>query len=48
MELSNVQSYANALALDESIFMGRQLKVLPKRTNVPGLTRHAHSGKLAV
>ena len=29
----------NALALDESLFKGRQLKVLSKRTNLPGISQ---------
>ncbi|VEL30305.1 unnamed protein product [Protopolystoma xenopodis] len=27
-----------AMALDDSLFRSRQLKVLPKRTNVPGMS----------
>jgi len=29
----------NAMSLDGSVFRGRNLKVVPKRTNVPGMTR---------
>lgn len=35
----------NALVLNESIFRGRQLKVTPKRTNVPGMTRGRGRGR---
>jgi hypothetical protein len=37
VEFSDKGSVDNALVLDESVFRGRQLKVMPKRTNVPGL-----------
>ena len=36
MEFADVDSVQNALALHESVFKGRQLKVSAKRTNVPG------------
>jgi polyadenylate-binding protein 2 len=30
---------AQALVLNESVFKGRNIKVTPKRTNVPGINR---------
>ena len=35
VEFSDKEDVANALALDESLFKGRQIKVTTKRTNVP-------------
>ncbi|KAH0298255.1 hypothetical protein KCU84_g16577, partial [Aureobasidium melanogenum] len=32
---------ANAIVLNESVFRGRNLKVVPKRTNLPGMARGA-------
>ena len=37
IEFLEVDAVQNALLLDGSELRGRQLKVLPKRTNVPGL-----------
>ncbi len=37
IEFLEADAVANALLLDSSELHGRQLKVLPKRTNVPGL-----------
>ncbi|KAK9917940.1 hypothetical protein WJX75_009927 [Coccomyxa subellipsoidea] len=37
IEFLEIDAVANALLLDSSELHGRQLKVLPKRTNVPGL-----------
>lgn len=39
VEFTEPSLVAQALALDESVFRGRNLKVVPKRTNVPGMTR---------
>jgi len=39
VEFAEPQLVAQALVLNDSVFRGRQLKVVPKRTNVPGLTR---------
>lgn len=36
---------ANALVLNESIFKGRNIKVVPKRTNVPGMSRGSRGGR---
>lgn len=38
IEFSDQDSLKNAIALDESLFRGRQIKVTAKRTNRPGLT----------
>lgn len=38
IEFAEPQIVANALLLNESEFFGRHIKVLPKRTNVPGLS----------
>ncbi|KNC85439.1 hypothetical protein SARC_02389 [Sphaeroforma arctica JP610] len=37
IEFSDKSAVDNAQVLDESLFRGRQIKVVPKRTNVPGL-----------
>jgi len=39
VEFSEPAFVAQALVLNESVFKGRNLKVDPKRTNVPGMTR---------
>ncbi|XP_056611814.1 embryonic polyadenylate-binding protein 2 [Triplophysa dalaica] len=36
IEFSDRDSVRTAMALDETLFRGRLIKVLPKRTNVPG------------
>ncbi|XP_076042511.1 poly(A) binding protein nuclear 1 isoform X2 [Oratosquilla oratoria] len=38
IEFSEKDSVPMAMALDESLFRGRQLKVMPKRTNKPGIS----------
>merc|ERR1711962_628841 len=38
IEFTEKDSIQMAMALDESLFRGRQLKVMPKRTNKPGIT----------
>lgn len=38
VEFLEKESVENAVALNDSIFRSRQLKVTPKRTNVPGMT----------
>jgi len=51
IEFLNKDSLNNAMILNESLFRGRQIKVVPKRTNVPGLvttprgTRAAYLGR---
>jgi len=39
VEFAEPSTVAAALVLNDSVFHGRNLKVDPKRTNVPGLTR---------
>eukprot|EP01130_Rhizamoeba_saxonica_P009823 TRINITY_DN400_c0_g1_i1.p1 TRINITY_DN400_c0_g1~~TRINITY_DN400_c0_g1_i1.p1 ORF type:complete len:176 (-),score=48.64 TRINITY_DN400_c0_g1_i1:70-597(-) len=39
IEFKNKESVANAVELNESNFKGRVLKVMPKRTNKPGMGR---------
>jgi len=38
VEFTDKDSVQTAMALDESLFRGRQIKVMPKRTNKPGIT----------
>ncbi|OIW17892.1 hypothetical protein TanjilG_19861 [Lupinus angustifolius] len=40
VEFVEVEAVQEALLLNESELHGRQLKVLPKRTNVPGMKQH--------
>ncbi|CAG9564119.1 unnamed protein product [Danaus chrysippus] len=38
IEFGDKDSVQTAMAMDESLFRGRQIKVMPKRTNKPGLS----------
>uniref|UniRef100_A0A8C6I4I9 Polyadenylate-binding protein 2 n=1 Tax=Mus spicilegus TaxID=10103 RepID=A0A8C6I4I9_MUSSI len=38
IDFSDKESVRTSLALDESLFRGRQIKVIPKRTNRPGIS----------
>jgi len=38
VEFTDKDSVQTAMALDDSLFRGRQIKVMPKRTNKPGLS----------
>ncbi|XP_024597896.1 polyadenylate-binding protein 2-like [Neophocaena asiaeorientalis asiaeorientalis] len=38
IEFSDKESVRTSLALDESLFRGRQIKVIPKQTNRPGIS----------
>jgi len=38
VEFTDKDSVSTAMALDESLFRGRQIKVMPKRTNKPGVS----------
>ncbi|KAM9095145.1 polyadenylate-binding protein 2-like [Sarcophilus harrisii] len=38
IEFSNKDSVKASMALDDSLFRGRQIKVTPKRTNLPGIS----------
>jgi len=44
VEFAEPSLVAQALVLNESIFRGRSLKVVPKRTNLPGLSRGGRGG----
>ncbi|KAB5539416.1 hypothetical protein GE09DRAFT_317536 [Coniochaeta sp. 2T2.1] len=39
VEFTEPSLVAQALVLNESVFKGRNIKVVPKRTNLPGMTR---------
>jgi len=39
VEFADKDSVGNAVLLNETLFKGRQLKVISKRTNVPGMNR---------
>ena len=43
MEFTDYESVNNALALDGESFKKRKLKVIPKRTNLPGRGRRRRS-----
>lgn len=45
IEFQEQSSVENSLALDDSVFRGRNLKVTPKRTNVPGFIRGRGRGR---
>jgi len=44
VEFSDKDSVANATLLNETLFKGRQLKVISKRTNVPGMGAYPPRG----
>ncbi|KAK3937897.1 RNA-binding domain-containing protein [Diplogelasinospora grovesii] len=46
VEFTEPSLVAQALVLNESVFKGRNIKVVPKRTNVPGLSRGRGRGGL--
>ena len=39
VEFTEPNLVAQALVLNESVFKGRNIKVTPKRTNIPGMSR---------
>ncbi|MCJ1340227.1 hypothetical protein MMC09_005521 [Bachmanniomyces sp. S44760] len=45
VEFTEPNLVAQALVLNESVFRGRNLKVVPKRTNLPGMTRGGRGGR---
>ncbi|KAJ1962966.1 hypothetical protein GGI12_002335 [Dipsacomyces acuminosporus] len=45
IEFADAEAVTNAQLLDGSMFHGRPLKVNPKRTNVPGMTRGRGRGR---
>ncbi|KAK8158659.1 hypothetical protein IWX90DRAFT_6831 [Phyllosticta citrichinensis] len=44
VEFTEPSLVAQALVLNESVFRGRNIKVVPKRTNLPGMTRGGRGG----
>lgn len=44
IEFTDKESVVTAMAMDESLFRGRQIKVNPKRTNRPGLSTTNNRG----
>ena len=38
IEFADRDSVQTAMAMDDSVFRGRQIKVMPKRTNRPGMS----------
>ncbi|KAK4549832.1 hypothetical protein LTR36_005133 [Oleoguttula mirabilis] len=44
VEFTEPNSVTQALVLNESVFRGRNMKVVPKRTNLPGMTRGGRGG----
>uniref|UniRef100_W5MB68 PABPN1 like, cytoplasmic n=1 Tax=Lepisosteus oculatus TaxID=7918 RepID=W5MB68_LEPOC len=44
IEFSERDSVKTAMALDETLFRGRVIKVLPKRTNMPGISSSDRGG----
>ncbi|KAL3424319.1 RNA recognition domain-containing protein [Phlyctema vagabunda] len=47
VEFSEPSLVAQALVMNESVFKGRNLKVVPKRTNLPGMTRGRGRGGMS-
>merc|ERR1711939_133764 len=45
IEFADSDSATNALVLNETLFKGRQLKVTPKRTNLPGMNKRGGRGR---
>lgn len=45
VEFAEENSVANAMALNDSLFKGRLIKVMSKRTNVPGFNRGRGRGR---
>lgn len=45
VEFTEPSLVSQALVLNDSVFRGRNLKVVPKRTNVPGMTRGGRGGR---
>ncbi|KAF8418494.1 hypothetical protein EV426DRAFT_618406 [Tirmania nivea] len=45
VEFTEPSLVAQALVLNESVFRGRSLKVVPKRTNIPGMQRGRGGGR---
>lgn len=45
VEFTEPSLVAQALILNESVFKGRNIKVTPKRTNLPGMSRGGGRGR---
>lgn len=45
VEFQDHNAVENAVILNESMFKGRQLKIVPKRTNIPGIGRGGFRGR---
>lgn len=45
VEFTEPSLVAQALVLNESVFKGRNIKVVPKRTNLPGMGRGRGRGR---
>jgi len=45
VEFTEPSLVAQALVLNDSMFKGRNIKVTPKRTNIPGMSRGARGGR---
>jgi len=45
VEFTEPSLVAQALVLNESVFKGRNIKVVPKRTNIPGMSRGGRGGR---
>ncbi|KAJ1503926.1 cytoplasmic RNA-binding protein [Coelomomyces lativittatus] len=45
IEFADPTCVANAAALNDTMLNNRPIKVTPKRTNVPGLSRHSHRAR---
>jgi len=45
IEFAEPSSVTDSLVLNDSVFRGRNLKVVPKRTNIPGYTRGRGRGR---
>ena len=45
IEFAAEESVQNAMALNESLFRNRLLKVTPKRTNIPGFSARGRGGR---
>lgn len=45
VEFADEDSVSNAVLLNDTMFRARQIKVIPKRTNIPGMARGKGKGK---
>ncbi|TKY44456.1 Polyadenylate-binding protein 3 [Spatholobus suberectus] len=40
VEFPEIDAVCSALTLNESVLLGRKLKICPKRTNIPGMKQY--------